>query len=169
MPADRRRHQFSAGRARPCSTHGRPQLQFNFQTVGLVDGFLESLAGPELGLLRCRNANGFASARITPLAGLAPGDCESTETDKPHFGFAPQRRRDGVEDAFNGTRRFGPGQPSVIGNSDYKIVLVHGYGPFWIDTGIRRKGCLLGGMRTRRIRRDFARRQSRSHRTAKSY
>ena len=91
----------------------------------VVDRFLEDLAGLELGLLRSRDMNLLAGARVAPLGGAAMGDAERPEADEANFATAREGLGDRIENAIDGCRRVRLGQIGLAGNDCYEVILVH--------------------------------------------
>src|SRR5882757_4880063 len=90
-----------------------------------VDGVFERLSGLELRLLRSRNIDLLARARVAPFGRGALRDDKRAEADETNFGPLLQRLGDGIEDGIDRARRITFGQAGLGRDIGNKVVLVH--------------------------------------------
>src|SRR4051794_11318815 len=93
--------------------------------VQLLDGVLQDLAGPELGLRAGLDLHWLAGARIAADRRLAAGDREIAEADQPHLVAALERRGDDLEHRFDGAHRIVAAEPRAVGDMTDQFLLVH--------------------------------------------
>jgi len=96
------------------------------RTLILIQRVLEALAGLELRLLRGRDLDFLAGARVAADTGFALGDMEVAEADDADFLLGLQRTCDGFEYGVNGLGSVRLGKAGVLGDFGNEIVLVHG-------------------------------------------